>query len=241
MHDYVTTFVGRVRTTAILALVAGGLALLVAWALNKLNVEPPFWLAPPGALGAFGFAFFVYDRWLWRLRLPFGLHLSAIPDLNGYWQGQIDIRADRGAEGENEDGIEKHHCIVRIRQRWATISVSFETKFTRSRSLMASFGPPEDPHGGLVYEYDVAPKAGVETGESIGRHFGVARMQPEGDGWKQLVGEFFNDRSYQRWGVYELIRQGSTRPAAPWEESSADSEGQSPGRERAARSAAPKE
>lgn len=200
MHEYVSTMVDRNETVFWIALIAVGASIGAGVLLRSVGVDPPTYLAPPGVLTIFGFFFGLYNRWLWTLGIR-GHRLSKIPDLNGSWQGTVDIRSHEGAIVAAALA-----CTITIDQTWSRISIYFDTEFTRSTSVMASLGSKEEPHGGLRYEYDVTPKPGAEAPEGVdlNRHFGMARLQPVKSDWDRLTGEFYNDRSYQRWGVYKM-------------------------------------
>jgi hypothetical protein len=200
MHEYVTTMESRPKIIAYLAFFSVAISIGIGGLLHKLHGFPlaPY-VAPPGAITVFAFTFWIYDRLLWRASL-FGWRLSPIPDLNGSWTGKVDIR-------KPDQARTRHKCKVEIRQTWTRISISFETHFTRSTSIMASIGPKEESNGGLRYEYDVTPKPGIRgPEETVARHFGMALLLPVESNWSDLTGEFYNDRSFQRWGVYTMKR-----------------------------------
>ncbi len=204
MHPYSITNGSRHKTIMYLTLVSVALA-TGAGALIAGAGLSSFIGAPTGA-AIFGGVFLLFDRYLWRISV-LGLSLTPIPDLNGAWSGKIDLREGKGAGSKF---LEEETCTVRIQQTWSRISIGFSThEATRSSSVMASLGPPEDNNGGLRYEYDVTPKPGgrpLAQRETV-RHLGTAHLSPESNrDWRELNGDYYNDKDSQLWGTYHLTR-----------------------------------
>ena len=217
MHEYVVTPVKRHHVISTLASIAVLISFGLGWLFHRL--ELPSYAAPPTGALAFGLIFGLYDRLLWRLKFA-----SKIPNLNGTWQGTIDIRKDQESEprckrceeceeckqakkANEAKQPEKLDCTVRIHQTWRKISIKFKTTKTQSGSVTAYLDS-----GGLDrlhYEYDVLTKSEPlekDSTTTASRHFGTAHLEPVDDSWRTLVGEYYNDRAFQRWGEYEIER-----------------------------------
>jgi SMODS-associating 2TM, beta-strand rich effector domain len=203
-HEYVATSVQRHRVVWILASISIAASAGLGVLFHQLKL--PSWIAPPTGAVIFGLVFWLYNKYVWRLPL-----VSSIPDLNGKWEGTIDIRKSEESEepenGEKEEP-ESLACTVRITQTWLAMSIKFETQKTKSHSVTATLGAPGD--GGFHYEYDVTVEGGQtldkNSKKTEGRHFGTAHLAPKGGSWLSLKGDFYNDRGFQRWGNYEIER-----------------------------------
>jgi hypothetical protein len=199
VHEYVSTYVERLKWVASLTLAAVAASFGIGALFHHLDL--PTAVAPPTALTLFSAIFALFDLLLWRLAI--GRHtLGRIPDLHGTWQGTIDIR-----EGRDGDPSEKIPCTVEIKQTWSRISIEFETENTHSNSVMASLRPRNE--GGLHYEYDVDTDRGAKRGSPTAdaeRHYGTAHLLPVDGTWKEMSGKFYNDEAFQRWGKYKLTR-----------------------------------
>lgn len=204
MHSYATSS-SRHRLIAYLAIGSAVAAAGVGSALQDVSLPGGITVGAPSAVIFFTLVFFLFDRYVWRVSV-WGHNLTATPDLNGIWTGEIDIRKGKGWA---ERRLASHSCQVRITQTWTQISIRFETESTLSNSLMASLGPPGPEGGGLRYEYDVELKPGAKSlagGEGV-RHRGMAQLSPKrGNDWKILEGKYYNDQEHQRWGLYKLER-----------------------------------
>jgi predicted pore-forming effector associated with SMODS systems len=216
MHEYLATSVDRTTIIARLAILATALFLGLGWVLHAAGVHPPFWLSPPGVLAFFAIVFRLYDRVLWR-RKVFGWRLSTIPDVNGYWEGFITI--EEGERRPEEERAERIPCRVQFHQTWSRMRHTFETPFTRAESSSATIVGAEQARSGLHYEYETRPKADSEE-PGMGVHSGTARLEPASHGdWSHLVGDFFNDRHYRRYGQYDIHRLAEEPADAPWDRS----------------------
>jgi hypothetical protein len=204
VHPYSSTNAPRVKPIAYIAIGCFLLSVGLGRLIHKLDL--PSYVGMPSALVFFGAFFWLFDSYLWKVHL-FGLRLTPIPNLNGSWVGEIDVRRGKGGK---EKYLGSHGCTVRIKQTWSRISIKFKTDATSSHSTMANLGAPEDELGGLRYEYDVEPKANGTplAPEETVRHRGMARLNPvSGGDWKTLEGEYYNDRHFQLWGSYHLKKQ----------------------------------
>ena len=89
MHDYAIDSRERVFAVRILfmtsALVSG-----IAAALIPSDLFPMRWLLPvPSIALVFGFSYWAFDNWLWRLQFLRALRLISVPDLQGTWVGTV--------------------------------------------------------------------------------------------------------------------------------------------------------
>jgi SMODS-associating 2TM, beta-strand rich effector domain len=108
---------------------------LAALALTRitqaLNIPMPWYVDAPSVFGFFGLLWARFDKWLWRLRALYHIHLIATPNINGRWEGFI-ISSFDGHTTQTP-------ATVEVRQTWSGISVTLETQSSRSRSVAAMF------------------------------------------------------------------------------------------------------
>ena len=213
MHSYVATRVDRIKVTALLAVIATALFVLFGFGLETAGVRLPYWLSSPGVLAFFTGVFVLYDRVLWKRRI-LGRPMSPLPDLSGHWEGHVTIEAGQRRREEEPDRIP---CRVQVEQTWSRMLITFETAFTRSDSLSATIVGPREAFSGLRYEYRVRPKPDSHYVEPMAEHSGLARIEPYGNDWTDLRGDFFNDRNYFRFGEYSMHRVPSKPDKPPWE------------------------
>lgn len=202
MHEYVATSIERHRVVLMLATISFAASFGLGVLFHRLKL--PSSIAPPTGALVFGAVFWLYNKYLWRWPL-----ISNIPNLRGTWTGTVDIR-EGSNNGEAERGSEPETlaCAVRITQTWLAMSIEFSTEKTRSHSVTAALGVGDRRL--LHYEYDVTVEGGQKldpnSSETAGRHFGTAHLEPTGESWDRLEGEYYNDRAFQRWGHYEITR-----------------------------------
>lgn len=211
MHPYSSTNASREKPVAYIAIGCALLSIGLGKVIHELAL--PSYVGAPSAIVFFGAVFWLFDRYVWRLSLK-RLQATRIPNLNGTWEGKIDVRKGKGPKMED---LGTHKCTVVIEQSWSRISIKFDTKATTSNSLMASLGPSDDERGGLRYEYYVKPKPDgtfLDEEETV-PHSGVAHLNPKIDGdWKELTGTYYNDQDFQLWGSYSISRVKSPKAKA---------------------------
>ena len=191
MHSYDAE--GRWRVVAFLA---GGSVLLV-WlfhaGLGVIDFEPQWWLSVPSFAGVFSSLYWVFDRWVWKLRLLRKIGLIGIPDLNGIWEGQV--------ESSYQDGGAVYAVSIVIRQRWLHIAVTLETDYSRSRSIAASLRTDDTPNPELSYLYINEPKATAVS--TMNMHRGTTVIELKGD---VLEGDYYTGRGRMTFGAIKLTR-----------------------------------
>jgi hypothetical protein len=210
-HLYSAGGISRGNVIAFIGLMGGLVAAAGVLQFPRLD---PKWAAVLGAVVGCLLSLslvLAYERWAWRWVLIAHFRLSKIPDLNGEWDGHIEV--DKGLRGETtNDAIQ---CRVRIKQDWSRIAIDFITNATESWSVMATIDARR-----LHYEYFVVPRPPAQeesASEQIKPHDGMARLTPTPRPGRrercwELNGRWFNDQSYfhdkdsLRWGTIHLAR-----------------------------------
>jgi hypothetical protein len=209
MVPYTTNFTNRTRTTAIMAVLATAMVIVVGAPVNSalgIITARRLWLAAlvaaPSPMAVFGLLYWAYDSILWRWHAP--VVGSRIPNLNGSWHGFVTFK-DMGGSRLN--------CQVKIAQTWTRISVAFsgvegEQRHTRSSVIMAALNR-EEVTGGLRYEYLVFPEASAEDQVSA---IGTAHLGLEDNNLRVLEGAYHNQPQYvggnwvHHFGEYRIER-----------------------------------
>ncbi len=154
----------------------------------------------------------LYERAIWRWAPIAHFKLSKISDLNGEWEGHIEVEKGLAGDGTGR----KIPCLVRIRQDWSRIRIDFITEATESWSVMATIDDER-----LHYEYFVVarPDAGPDSPlPTVNPHDGMVRLKPSPPPGRrqrcdELSGTWFNDPSdlagqdSLRWGPIFLRRK----------------------------------
>jgi hypothetical protein len=171
-HLYSAGGVNRGNVIAFVGLLgASGAAALSALAFPTLeSTIAAFSGAAAGCLFALPLVW-LYERMFWRWPPIARFKLSKIPDLNGEWEGHIEVKEARGsAELQRE-----LPCRVCIKQDWSRIRIDFITVPTESWSVMATIDSDR-----LHYEYFVVPRptAGSDPLAEINPHDGTVRLKP---------------------------------------------------------------
>lgn len=194
MHSYAAEPVGRERMLGVLALASVGLA----WGMNRLlslwAVSEPWWLDAPSVLGFFGMGRWLFDRYLWKIRLRWPVKLVIASGFNGIWTGEIRSSFDNFSQ--------PHRATVTIDQTWTSIRVVLETERSRSVSLSASVLCDQDSESVLLYSYLNEPKPGAPNTMQIHRGAATLRLR---NGY--LEGEYFTGRGREEFGRVRFERE----------------------------------
>lgn len=180
----------------IVIVVAGGLGLLLGYALalgfKALAVEVPWWVNLPGPLGISGGLYFVFERWLWRLKQL--QKLLGVPDLNGVWAAEL--------RSSHDQHVLIHKGTAIVAQTWSRLVIDFETSKSRSRSTCAAVFLERGASPEIEYGYKNEPKADATPSMNASTGFSVLRLETP----DLLVGEYFTGRGRERHGTIRLVR-----------------------------------
>jgi hypothetical protein len=98
--------------------------------------------------------------------------------------------------------------MVHVHQTWTNLCVEFESKTSRSYSVMAAVNVTPGPTEGLTFQYTNAPRHGAT--ETMNAHVGLNHLRLSPDG-KTLEGDYFSGRGRQTFGSMKLMRIGPER------------------------------
>lgn len=163
MHTYATDQEERQRiVVVILAMISLLMSLGLALLFRQLTFAVPFWIDTPAIFGFFGILWGAYDRWIWRWAVR-GRTFSGIPDLSGYYLGQIEV--DQGFHGE---------ARVTIKQTASRISILLTTERSSSHSFFAALRLEEGLQQGLHFGYEFRPARGIDA--PVQPHWGTTHF-----------------------------------------------------------------
>jgi len=200
MHPYTTDSNER----KVIPLYIAVLSILAALGLNRALVATqlslPWWIDAPSILGFYGLFYATFDKYLWRWRLLRTVRIVKVPDLNGTWKGYYVSSFDSPAKQDT--------TTLRISQKWTQISITLETRYSKSHSLIAGI-ITESPEGFVLsYEYMNEPTPDAKNTMHI--HRGTARLAIQAGG-KALEGEYYSGRDRQNIGTLRLERYDNPR------------------------------
>jgi hypothetical protein len=210
-HPYIALDVDRYSFVAKMAVAVVPIAVGLSTLVEGLAGSLAPYVAPPGALGFFAAAFWLYDTKLWRWR-PFGIKLSSIPDLSGHWTGTVTLC-------EPAPGAEPHEildCFLDIRQSWTRILIEFGSPKNVSRSVSAVVTVHHQNEIKALLQYHYY----VEWEDPTLNHGGSQRLSPDRSWDKssninRLAGEFFTDKNFREHGELAICRSTEVTAAKP--------------------------
>ena len=152
MHEYSIAQGVRKWTWCVAMSLALGISYGYMLLIEKFpSIEIPAVFESPSLLGVFGMLMFVYDKWLWKVKIC-GIKLSSIPDYNG---GSM------------------ISCTLEIKQTWSEIVCRLKTDKSCSYSVAASISTEIGPNEGLVWRYVNTPRNNCKADMQM--HHGVSR------------------------------------------------------------------
>ena len=164
MHEYSIAQGVRKWTWCVAMSLALGISYGYMLLIEKFpSIEIPAVFESPSLLGVFGVLMFVYDKWLWKVKIC-GIKLSSIPDYNGTWEGSI---------CSSHNGGSKISCTLEIKQTWSEIVCRLKTDKSCSYSVAASISTEIGPNEGLVWRYVNTPRNNCKADMQM--HHGVSR------------------------------------------------------------------
>ena len=192
MHSYDVEGRGRIYTS--LAVLSVILVWLLDVGLDRIDIDPLWWLSAPSMAGIYAGLFSVFDRYAWRWRLLGKLGILSVPDLRGRWIGEIN-------SSYGEDGA-KTEISATILQRWSAILISLEARESSSRSTMAVLKTQNIERPELIYAYLNEPRS--RASETMQIHRGTCTLRLTGD---KLVGDYYTGRGRGTVGELSLKRK----------------------------------
>lgn len=191
MHTYEVEGQGKV----VVALVAA--SILMVWlihvVLDVIDFNPQWWLSVPSFAGSYSGLYWLFDRYVWKLRLLRKLSFVQLPDLSGEWVGEVksSYSQDRSAQSVS----------VVILQRWSKILVRLESEQSQSRSTSASLRTTDLVNPELSYQYVNEPKSNAPG--TMEMHRGTATLELTGSG---LEGDYYTGRGRGEVGTIKLSK-----------------------------------
>lgn len=193
MHPYATDSGERVYVVVVLALLSVAITYIFHIALSKVGIQWPWWLEAPSVWGVFGGLYMWFDKKLWRCKWLHKIGLVKVPDLNGRWNVQ----------GHSSTYNEDFTGEILIRQTWTHLSITMETKHSRSYSVTASLFLNQPDGITLSYGYRNEPKPNALGTMHAHRGTTVLRLNDEG----LLEGEYYSGRDRLNYGELRLNRK----------------------------------
>ncbi len=145
MHPYTADAEERENIPKHLALPAIALAIAFGYLLQTLKIPIPWYVDTPAVVGFYGIAFWLFDNFLWRMKLGSISPFSKIPDIRGTWVGKI------RSSFQNTEVL----VVVHIRQTWSKLSMELESDNSKSSTIMAALNIDDSS---LRYEYRNEPR-----------------------------------------------------------------------------------
>lgn len=198
MHPYSTNSPANPNLIALLALISCAVSVGIGALTKQIHDNWGWTIGGVSALSCFGVLFFVFDRFLWRLKAARAILL--VPDLNGSWECQGKTILKGGAP-QDLPWI----GTITIRQSWSRMVVVLQTQQSSSRSVGASLY--QEPGSGyrLIYHYDNRPGA-AET--ELQRHSGQCDLLVAND-TASASGEYFTGQGRLTVGTMRLTKKGA--------------------------------
>ena len=195
LHSY--DLEGRGRVTIALALLSILLVWLLDVALGVADFNPDWWLSVPSFGGFYAVLYWLFDSYLWRLRLLRTLALLKVPDLNGEWTGHVVSSYGNGSV---------HEVTISIIQKWSKLVVRFETELSLSYSISGSLKVADVVNPELSYLYVNEPKASAPDTMTI--HRGTATLELKRNA---LEGDYYTGRGRMTFGSIKLAKSNRIR------------------------------
>lgn len=191
MHPYATDSTERVNVVVLSAFLSVAITYGFHIILSKTGIQWPWWLEAPSVWGVFGGLYMWFDKRLWRYQWLRRIGIVKVPDLNGEWNVQ----------GHSTNYDEDFTGTIHIRQTWTHLSVTLETKRSRSHSLTASLLLNQPDGITLSYEYRNEPKPNALPTMHAHRGTTALRLKDE-----ILEGEYYSGRDRLNYGTLSLRR-----------------------------------
>lgn len=195
MHSYQIDEILKTRRIFIVATIS----ILAAYFLSLFLVRFPklsvWYIDYPSVLGFYAIFMWVFNNYLWKLKLIKDLHWLSVPDLGGVWDVEI-----KSSSNSFESSL---LCKMYIRQTGSTISISMDTETSVSYSIHAAILCSERLSDyEIMFNYINKPKGDSEAVLNI--HYGTAWLQISEN---SCDGDYFTGRGRQTYGRIKIIKK----------------------------------
>lgn len=203
---------------AILAIVvAVAVSFGIDAAFDQADLDVPWLVSTPSALGVWALLRKVYREHLWRWRLgPF--RMVGVPHVGGTWVGIVMIDDPGEATFVDFPAGEPQLCTATVAQSLHEMCVQFYTAASESSSLTATLDT-DDGTGAARMEYSYHAKPRYLSNRSFVEHDGIAKLTevrpPPSAGatvTRRLQGNYYTS-SPQHTGVVDVTFLGEERRA----------------------------
>ena len=198
MHAYARNCTIHPTLIALISILSIVLASVIGVWANRVGEWIGISASGLSAVSIFGLLWFLFDRWLWKVRLIRNLLL--VPDLNGSWRcvGKTVSKGDQKVEYDWE-------AQITICQSWSKILVRLETTQSSSKSIAASLYHEGDQRYRLIYHYANDPKP---SEQELRRHSGLTDLLFDAT-VETAAGRYFTDGDRLTVGEMQLAREGA--------------------------------
>ena len=190
MHQYQTDDSIRSNLLITAVLLAVALAYFFNATLEYFNIQLPWWFESPSILGLYGLTYWLYDKYLWKIRWVQKIDWIKTPNISGTWDAEIRTSHDGFSDCVS--------AIVIIRQTAFRISISMETDTSRSHSVQAALLKTDKvSEYELTYNYINHPKA--DSVKTLNIHLGTAHLHIS-DNLQRMDGDYYTNRDRENFG-----------------------------------------
>lgn len=197
MHPYTTNSNEYRVINFILAVFSLVSAWLLSNLLGKINIQL-WWLDVPSVFGFYMIFHFLFDHYLWKLRIFYKLKIIRIPNLNGSWKGEI--------ESSHDEFQNKYEILLEIYQSWTRISISLKSPLSSSKSEICGINIGDNKKIILTYQYFNEPN--IKSNENLQIHRGTSLLYYNQE-QKSLEGYYYSGKGRHNHGSLNAIKLSS--------------------------------
>lgn len=198
MHPYSISSSEREHVTCVLAITA----IPVTWALSMflvyMRVTLPWWFEAASVTGVFELLYYLFNKYIWKCRVLHKVGIISTPNLSGVWAGYLKSSVDE-CDKEQEATLSVSQC-------WTAISISLQTKQSKSSSLVAAMVTETESCTSIYYEYRNEPLPAA--GATMHTHRGSARLSMKANS-REMQGEYYTGRDRESRGSMQFFREQS--------------------------------
>ncbi|OQW93648.1 MAG: hypothetical protein BWK79_10015, partial [Beggiatoa sp. IS2] len=141
--------------------------------------------------------YFLFKKFIWKLRFLHIIGLIKVPNLNGEWDGEVKSSYDKFSNS--------YPIKMTIKQDWTHIVVRVRADKSTSHSYVAAILAEDSKGVVLTYQYQNKPNP--ESIKTMAIHEGTASLKLEG---QKLEGEYYTGRGRTTHGKMEFVRNSHT-------------------------------